>query len=501
MIRAALASIAALSLGISQASAQDVSASYRRARSLVDSAIAAHGGKPAMARSTRVTARFEGFDYWRNQSPTVDPPYAARPWTGLLLLDLAKSRYAWTVTSAFPGGFRNASRTVIDGARSFNVNLRQNTLLPVPNRTVAAQRVVLNRLPHLLLPDVADNPATLRFLGNLRLTDGTRVTAVAWGSAQSPPLTLGFDPRSKLLTAILGVQPDALTGDATTEAIFSEYRSVGGIMVPGRRVGRIAGEVTSDVRTVAIDLDRDVPDSAVAEPPGVTRLPLDPPPNDDPVRPLAPGVWVIRGAGYWSLAVGYDDHWLVVDAPGGGTGEILARLRELAPGRPVRYVVPTHHHDDHAGGMRDYMAIGAAIVTPPANRSYFERMGRAVPTIRRDSLSLAPRPPRFEPLGEKSRTFSGNGPTVEIHNIGPSPHAKDMLIAWLPNEGILFQGDLLNLPPNGAIFPNVANTTTAHFAEWLKARGWAVKVLAGSHMPPGPVTQLDRALAVSEIER
>ena len=501
MIRPALASIAALSIGLSRASAQDVVASYRRARGLVDSALVAHGGRPAMARATRLAASFEGLDYWRNQSPTVDPPYTALPWTGTLLLDLPKSRYVWTVTNAFPGGFKNASRTVIDGTKSFTVNLRQKTLLPVPNRTVAGQRVVLNRLPHLILSEVADNPATLRFLGDLRLTDGSHVTAVSWGSPQSPPLTLGFDRRSKLLTAILGLQPDPLVGDATTEVVFSDYRSVGGIMAPGRRLGRIAGEVTSDVRMVAIALDRDVPDSAVAEPSGVARLPVDPLPNDDPVRSLAPGVWVIRGAGYWSLAVAYDDHWLVVDAPGGGTAEILARLHELAPGRPVRYVVPTHHHDDHAGGMRDYIAIGAAIVTPPANRAYFERMARAVPTIRRDSLSLAPRPPRFELLAERSRTFSGNGPTVEIHNIGPSPHAKDMLIAWLPNEGILFQGDLLNLPPSGAVFPNVANATTAHFAAWLRARGWTVNVLAGSHMPPSPITQLDRALEVSETDR
>jgi glyoxylase-like metal-dependent hydrolase (beta-lactamase superfamily II) len=226
-----------------------------------------------------------------------------------------------------------------------------------------------------------------------------------------------------------------------------------------------------------------------------------PPPSapGDPVRQLAENVWMVRGGGYWSLVVGYADHVLVVEAPGGGTGEVLSKIRELAPGKPVRYVIPTHHHDDHAGGMRDYIAEGATIVTTAGNRSYFERMARARPTIRLDALARAPRPPRFEILADRRRVFSGGGPTVEIRDIGPSPHADEMLIAWLPDQGILFQGDLLNLAA-GIVYPNTANATTAHFAQWLDRTGLEVKILAGVHMLPGPRAQLDEALRVSDVD-
>ncbi len=109
--------------------------------------------------------------------------------------------------------------------------------------------------------------------------------------------------------------------------------------------------------------------------------------------------------------------------------------------------------------------------------------------------------PIFEIMADEERVFSGAGPTVEVHNIGPSPHVNEMLVAWLPVEGILFQGDLLNLPATGVVYPNAANLTTAHFAAWIKGRALKVRVLAGVHMPPGTMEQLQEALTNSDLGR
>ena len=467
--------------------------SYARARALLDSAIVAHGGLEALGSATRFVARMEGQDFWRNQSRRVEPPYDAEPWTGTLMLDLPRARYVWTATSAFPGGFRNANRTVIDGPRGFNANLRQQTYFNVPNRAVWTQRQNLFRLPHLVLLSALEDAATLRWIGDVTV-DGARSTALTVATPQGAQLTLGFEPSTRLLRSISTLSADPLAGDVENVVVFTDYRRIGRVMMPGRRVSRVAGETLTDIRYTALDFDASIPDSLVAPPPGFTEL--RPPQQTPAVQQLAPDVWDIRGAGYHSLVVAFTDHVFVFEAPGGGgSSEVIARVKETVPGKPIRYVAPTHHHDDHAGGMRDYVAEGATIITTPGNKSYFERMAAARRTIAPDALSRQPRPARVEVIAGKKRVVTDGRRTVELIDIGPSPHANEMLVAWLPSEGILFQGDLLNVPVDAGVTAATANATTVHFADWIKRSGLNVRVLAGVHMSPATMAQLEEALA------
>ena len=495
-MRHALTSIAVLTIASLPALAQPattpgIADSYARARALVDSAIVAHGGLGALRAATRFTQRMEGQDVWRNQSRRVEPPYDTEAATGTIALDLPQSRFVWTATSSFPGGFRNATRTVIDGQRGFNANLRQRTYANVPNRGVWTQRGVLFRFPHLVLLSVLDDAATLRWLGDLTI-GGDRVRAVTVATPQGAQMTLGFDPTTKLLRGMGTMIADPLAGDTPNETLFSEYRRSGQLMVPGRRVARMAGEVVSEYRYGELTVGTAIADSLVTPPPGFAEA--SPPPQTPPVKELAPGVWDVRGAGYHALVVAFTDHMFVMEAPGGGSAEIIARVKELAAGKPIRFVAPTHHHDDHAGGMRDFIAEGVTIITTPGNRAYFERMGAARRTITPDPQSLRPQPVRVETITGKRRVLTDGTRTVELIDIGPSPHANEMLVAWLPAEGILFQGDLLNLGA-GRIYPVSANPTTLHFAEWVRRSGFPVRTIAGVHMEPGPASQLEEAVA------
>jgi glyoxylase-like metal-dependent hydrolase (beta-lactamase superfamily II) len=474
----------------SRSSSNGLADSYARARAVVDSAVVAHGGLDALRAATRFTQRMEGHDVWRNQSRRVEPPYDTEPATGTIALDLAQGRFVWTATSAFPGGFKNASRTVIDGARGFSANLRQRTFVNVPNRNVWTQRGLLYRFPHMVLLSVLDDAASLRWIGDLTV-NGERVRAVTFATPQGQQLTLGFDPNTKLLRSISSMIADPLAGDITNETVFSDYRRSGSLMIPGRRVVRWGGEEMSEYRYGDLTVGATIPDTLLAPPAGFTEA--APPAQTPAVKELGPGVWDVRGAGYHALVVAFNDHMFVMEAPGGGSAEIIARVKELAAGKPIRHVAPTHHHDDHAGGMRDFIAEGATIITTPGNRAYFERMGNARRTISPDAQALRPQPVRIETISGKRRVLTDGSRTVELIDIGPSPHANEMLVAWLPAEGILFQGDLLNL--GGRVFPTTANLTTAHFADWVKRRGLPVRTIAGVHMDPGPASQLEEAVS------
>jgi glyoxylase-like metal-dependent hydrolase (beta-lactamase superfamily II) len=83
---------------------------------------------------------------------------------------------------------------------------------------------------------------------------------------------------------------------------------------------------------------------------------------------LADGVWLIAGGTHNSLAVDFRDFATVIEAPLNEERSlaVIAEVGRLIPNKPIRYVVNTHHHFDHSGGLRTYLAQGATIVTHQA---------------------------------------------------------------------------------------------------------------------------------------
>jgi glyoxylase-like metal-dependent hydrolase (beta-lactamase superfamily II) len=208
-------------------------------------------------------------------------------------------------------------------------------------------------------------------------------------------------------------------------------------------------EIAEEVRFTEFAINPPLPDSLFQKPAGYVDG-TGGPVADTTVAKLAEDVYVVQGVagGNNSLVVGFNDHVMVVEAYGNDAASrrTIAKVKELFPGKPIRYLVPTHHHDDHTGGVRTYIAEGAAIVTTPGNQAYFEGMARGVYTIAPDALSQSPRPLRLEMVTGKRRVFSDGAHEVQVLDIGPSPHADEMLVVYLPKERIMVQGDLLNLP-------------------------------------------------------
>jgi glyoxylase-like metal-dependent hydrolase (beta-lactamase superfamily II) len=190
----------------------------------------------------------------------------------------------------------------------------------------------------------------------------------------------------------------------------------------------------------------------------------------------------------------------VVEPYGGGRGPraTINKVREMFPSKPLRYVVATHYHDDHTGGARAYIAEGVALVTTPANRRFFERMATGNFTIAPDDQSEKRQPARFAFVEGGRRVFTDGRQTVEIIDIGPGPHAREMLVAYLPKEKLVFQGDLVNLPNHGRWMPSTVNETTLHFYDSLGRLRLDVERIASVH---GPTTTLEDLRKAVEKKR
>jgi glyoxylase-like metal-dependent hydrolase (beta-lactamase superfamily II) len=172
---------------------------------------------------------------------------------------------------------------------------------------------------------------------------------------------------------------------------------------------------------------------------------------------------------------------------------VLAKIAETAPGKPVRYLVPTHYHSDHTGGLRTYIAKGVTILTTPGNRGFVERLAKVPRTIRPDLLAREPKAPAIETFTGK-KVLSDGVNSLELVDIGPNPHVTEAVVAYLPKQKAVFESDLLTIPLQGPFPP--PGPGLIDFAAKIEKHGLVVDTILPGHGRIGNKSDLTAALAV-----
>ena len=466
--------------------------SFVEARRVLDAGVEALGGREALQKVEDFSIKWKGTNYARNQSLSPDAPYFKADVEGSGLYDSKRNWIVFEQRATLPG-FLFHGRQIVKGDKGFALDLVAKSSTPVTNPNFIAN-VTRTRLPHVLLLTALERATTLRSLGQEDY-DGKKHNVIVFATSDGTLYTLYFNAQTNLLSKVENLDTDALVGDVTQEFIFPDYRSAGEVKVATGRIVKRGGEIVQDIKYSDARINTHPNESAFEKPAGFEELPATQP--TPTVTELAKDVYLLEDAanGYNVMFVAFKDHILVVEAPlnSATSQKAISKIKEKVPNKPIKYLVLTHYHDDHAGGTRGYIAEGATLITTAGNRGYFEKMASATRTIDPDALSRNGRKPVIETIQNKKRVFSDDEHTVEVYDIGPGPHAKEMLIVYLPKEKILFQGDLLNLPSATKVV-TPGNETTAHFAEKVRELGLDVERVAAVHGRTATLAELRAAV-------
>ena len=174
---------------------------------------------------------------------------------------------------------------------------------------------------------------------------------------------------------------------------------------------------------------------------------------------LGGGFWLVTG-GYGAVIADFKDYIVVIEGPQNDmrAEQIIAEAKRLVPNKPIKYVINTHTHFDHSGGLRAFVAEGATIVTYQLNKAYYEKIFKDPHTLVPDKLSqMNPQPKvKIETVGEKKVMTDGTH-EIDLYHVQGSTHNEGMLIAYLPKPKILIEADEFNVGQANAPTPAEIN--------------------------------------------
>jgi glyoxylase-like metal-dependent hydrolase (beta-lactamase superfamily II) len=325
-----------------------------------------------------------------------------------------------------------------------------------------------------------------------------------------------FDPATSLPARVRTLDWDGLEGDSVFDAEYSDWREVEGAKIAFHVLYTLNGMKVADMKVSSVTANPALSPAAFNIPQAMSVNAANP-----AIASLTPFQWVIRrqflGFYYDSDAMYTDDadvlrlddigpnvsqtqggthntifiatnsYLIAVEAPNddGQAIQSIDMAKKRYPGKPIRYLILTHHHVDHVSGARTYAAEGATIVVGKGNGDYFRKVLARPETLNRFAPKSAFTPEVIEVDGKWS--VDDGGREVDAYAVD-NPHAAGYIMVYVPDARLGIVSDLY-VP--GAPVPS--NAMVAALVKGVDKWGIKPERFAGGHGSTGPYADVVQA--------
>jgi glyoxylase-like metal-dependent hydrolase (beta-lactamase superfamily II) len=475
------------------------------AENLVKQAVAAEGGADAL-RGLQGLAIKGDAKFWepgQSFAPDGEPRFLGNA-TFAITWDLANgsARIDWVRDQKYPDPIILKYVETLTPTLGYVTDEKGSQ--PMSGIREAAQLRELERTSPGLLVKALNDSKNVTDAGSQKL--GARsLPAVSFADGGTTFIVL-FDPKTHLPAAIRTRDDDNIHGDSNYDLVLGGWKAVKGAQIAeslSYRIGdvEVAKLDYSDVSAnpaIAADTFA-VPDAvkAAAKPVATSNVPYQWVlrrlfltrftdtdnvffPNGGGLKlvELAPNIQHAQTGTANNLIIEMKDYLVVFDAPYGElqSHAAIAAAKAKYPGKPIKYLILTHQHMDHTGGMRTYVAEGATVIVPAPDKAYFEKDVKAPHTVVPDDLQKKPRTPEIIEVKDQM-TIKDDTTEIRLYFI-TNPHVVGMLIANViaPNTNIVYVTDLIS--PRG---PIERTEGTAAVGTFLRKNNITGALIVGGH--------------------
>ena len=396
---------------------------------------------------------------------------------GASSVEVVQSRAEPTGGGAVPLTGEQRATTFVNGKLAWN----QAGPLPVARPAGAtARRHDLLITPHGVIKAAQRNKARVE----TRSLGGRELAALTFTEPGVTTATAFISPEG-YVEGVESTMFDQVLGDTAVVTTYSDYRDFGGVRFPMRIQQSAAGFPVLDVTVKDVQPNAEV-NLAVPE---VVRGFKE----NVTTEHAAPGVWFLSGGSHNSVLIEMKDHAILVEAPldDGRTLAVFDAARKLLPGKPVRFVVNSHAHFDHSGGLRAAAGEGATLVVQEQSRGYLEKALANPNRISLDHLARSGKRPSIVGVAD-GHLFEDGTRRVEIHRVMESVHSDTFLAVFLPRERLLIEADSFTPPPPNSPAPQVPNALHVELVKNLERLGLPVERILPLHGRIVPLGELYR---------
>ena len=439
-------------------------------------------------KSLQYTGSGTNFSVGQNPTPgTPWPRFNVKSYTRMVNYDTASMRDEIVRTQAEPGA-RGGGFPLVGEQRQILMVSGTHAWGQVGENINPALAAVADRqhqlwiTPHGVIKAAMKHNATVQ----AQTEGGKKLTTISFtvpGQLKVKALVNDKD----LVEKVDSWNTNPVLGDMLTETTYADYKDFGGVQFPTKITQKQGGFPILDLTVSEVKpnapVDIPVPDNVRQ---ASVKVETD---------KVADGVWYLTGGTHHSVLVEMNDHLVVIEGPqdDARATAVIAEVKKIVPNKPIKYVVNSHHHFDHAGGLGAFVAEGATIITYDANKAFFEQSLAAPRTVQPDKLAQSGKKATVEGIQDK-RVLSDGTRTVELYVIQGNVHGDGLIMAYFPKEKLLVEADVYTPTPPNAPPPAQPNPNSVNLYDNVERLKLTVDQILPLHGRKVPLAELQKAI-------